>query len=243
MQALCSNIRRILAEHGGCWFIADPESALIYVCALKAVCGDRIMEIMMNAKKQVDDKADVSVGNNPLTVNLQTAQRDMKEAMSFLSKQGLVAERMIIADHIPELSSLSMLDEDKAAVYREGMKHCAFWKITVSEAGAMMDTSDVGSNGFDASAELRDGTMYLNLAGRLDTITAPNLLAFYQKNKEQVRGVCVDCKDLDYISSAGLRILLIMQKGCKDGVTVAGVNDTVREILEQTGFDQILAVE
>lgn len=243
VEALCSNVRRILIEHGGCWFTADPESSLIYVTALKAICGDRIMEILMNAKKQVSDKSDVSVGDNSLTISLQTAQSDMKSAMAFLSKQGLKAERIILADYIPELVSLSMLDEDKAEIYKEGMKNCAFWKITLSEAGSKMDTSDVGSKDFDASAELRGGTMYLHLTGRLDTITAPNLLAFYQKNKEQIREVYVDCKDLDYISSAGLRVLLMMQKGCEAGVTVASINDDVRGIIEQTGFDQILTVE
>ena len=123
------------------------------------------------------------------------------------------------------------------------MKKCAFWKITVSESGSRMDTSEVGSKDFDASADLRDGTMFLSLKGHLDTITAPNLLAFYQKNKEQIRGVYVNCQDLDYISSAGLRVLLIMQKGSENGVTVTEINDVVREILEQTGFDQILTVE
>ena len=106
-----------------------------------------------------------------------------------------------------------------------------------------MDTSDVGSKDFDASADLRDGIMFLNLKGRLDTMTAPNLLAFYDKNKEQIHGVHVDCSELDYISSAGLRVLLIMQKGCENGVIIAEINEMIREILEQTGFDQILAVE
>ena len=53
----------------------------------------------------------------------------------------------------------------------------------------------------------------------------------------------VDCSRLDYISSAGLRILLIMQKQCGRGVTVMNINETVKEILEQTGFDSILNVE
>ena len=106
-----------------------------------------------------------------------------------------------------------------------------------------MDTSDVGSKNFDATADLRDGTMFLTLKGRLDTITAPNLLAFYQKNKEQIHGVHVNCHNLDYISSAGLRVLLIMQKGCENGVTISEINDVINEILEQTGFDQILTVE
>ena len=45
-----------------------------------------------------------------------------------------------------------------------------------------------------------------------------------------------------YISSAGLRVLLIMQKGTADGVKLGNVNDLVREILEQTGFDTLITV-
>ena len=242
-KTLCANIRRILSKHGGCWILADPESSLIYMAALKAVAGDRFMEIAMKAKSQVTDKSDVKVGSGKLSLRLKSAENDMKTALSFMTEQGFKVERMIIGDYMPDLMSLSKLDADKAAAYSAGMKRCAFWKMTVSESGSRMDTSDVGSKDFDASADLRDGIMFLNLKGRLDTMTAPNLLAFYDKNKEQIHGVHVDCSELDYISSAGLRVLLIMQKGCDNGVIIAEINEMIREILEQTGFDQILAVE
>lgn len=242
-KALCANIRRILSEHGGCWILADPESTFVYIAALKAICGDRFMEIVSRARSQVTDKSDVKIGSGKLSLRIKTAEEDMKTAMAFLAGQGFKVERMIIADHMPDLVSLSKLDPDKAAAYTVAMKKCAFWKMTLSESGSRMDTSDVGTKGFDASAELRDGTMFLTLKGRLDTMTAPNLLAFYEKNKEQVHGVHVDCRDLEYISSAGLRVLLIMQKGCENGVTVSGINEVITEILEQTGFDQVLNVE
>ena len=242
-KALCANIRRILSKHGGCWILADPESTFVYVAALKAVCGDRFMEIAMKAKSQVTDKSDVKIGNGKLSLRIRSAETDMKTAMMFLAEQGFKVERLTIADYMPDLVSLSKLEADKAAAYLAAMKKCAFWKMTVSESGSRMDTSDVRSKDFDASADLRDGTMFLNLKGRLDTITAPNLLAFYEKNKEKIRGVRVNCHDLDYISSAGLRVLLIMQKGCENGVTISEINDVISEILEQTGFDQILTVE
>ena len=242
-KALCANIRRILSKHGGCWILADPESTFVYVAALKAVCGDRFMEIAMKAKSQVTDKSDVKIGNGKLSLRIRSAETDMKTAMMFLAEQGFKVERMTIADYMPDLVSLSKLEADKAAAYLAAMKKCAFWKMTVSESGSRMDTSDVRSKDFDASADLRDGTMFLNLKGRLDTITAPNLLAFYEKNKEKIRGVRVNCHDLDYISSAGLRVLLMMQKGCENGVTISEINDVISEILEQTGFDQILTVE
>ena len=53
----------------------------------------------------------------------------------------------------------------------------------------------------------------------------------------------MDCHALDYISSAGLRVLLIMRKKCEEGVSLSGINETVGEILDQTGFSEILDVE
>ena len=87
-----------------------------------------------------------------------------------------------------------------------------------------------------------EGTLELTLSGRLDTISAPNLLTFYERHKADIQSVHVDCEKLDYISSAGFRVLLIMQKGCVGGVTLKGINNVVREILEQTGFDTLITI-
>ena len=73
------------------------------------------------------------------------------------------------------------------------------------------------------------------------TITAPSLLSFFEKAKAEqaLDAVEVDCSRLEYISSAGLRVLLIMHKACTGGVSLHGENGAVGEILEQTGFDSI----
>ena len=77
----------------------------------------------------------------------------------------------------------------------------------------------------------------------MDTLTAPRVLELYEKISEDaaITGIVVDCSKLQYISSAGLRVLLIMQK--KHGVKLVAVNSVVMEILETTGFDSILEVE
>ena len=66
-------------------------------------------------------------------------------------------------------------------------------------------------------------------------------LSFFERTKsgQSVDAVDVDCGRLDYISSAGLRVLLIMHKACKGGVSLHGENEVVSEILCQTGFDSI----
>ncbi|MBQ3416516.1 MAG: STAS domain-containing protein [Ruminococcus sp.] len=240
---LCDNIRRILEEHGGVWLTADPEITLFYILTLQSICGDRFMEIMMNAKQQMADKSDVKLGGNRLLIKPQDAAGSMKTAMMFLAEHGLKAERMILHDHLPELNSLSSLTPEQAATFIENMKKCAFWKITLADRTKQLDASDAGSSGFDVSANLDAATLNMAFNGRLDTITAPHLLAFYEAHKDQVKSVRIDCKKLDYISSAGLRVLLIMHKGCVGGVTLFGVNDVVREILEQTGFDAAVNIE
>ena len=52
----------------------------------------------------------------------------------------------------------------------------------------------------------------------------------------------VDCSSLDYVSSAGLRVFMIMRKACQGGVTLASPNEYVTAIIEQTGFDAMLTI-
>ena len=82
------------------------------------------------------------------------------------------------------------------------------------------------------------------LEGRLDTMTAPQLEAELGSLSD-AESLVLDCSKLDYISSAGLRVLLSAHRimGCKGGMKVTNVNEIVREVLEVTGFTDILTVE
>ena len=83
------------------------------------------------------------------------------------------------------------------------------------------------------------------LAGRLDTTTAPELEKELQASLEGVSMLIIDMADLDYISSAGLRVLLSAQKTMnKQGsMKVVHVSETIMEIFEVTGFSDILTIE
>lgn len=242
--ALCDNIRRILEKKGGCWYTADPESPLQYVITMRALVGDRFMEIMKNATRQTKDKSDVEIGKNALITKPADMPGSIRSAMVFLAKHGLRAERVTVAEHVPELSSLSRLSPEQAAAVKAGLQHCAFWKITANASAPAETLPASETEGFGINASVQEGRLSLALSGRLDTITAPNLLAFFEdaKAKYPTEAVAVDCSRLDYISSAGLRVLLIMHKACQGGVTLSGVNQLVAEILEQTGFDSILHI-
>lgn len=86
------------------------------------------------------------------------------------------------------------------------------------------------------------GALTLVLAGRLDTTTAPQLDAALAV-LDGVSALTLDFSALEYLSSAGLRILLSAHKRMKGHMTVRNVNETIREVFEVTGFLDVLHVE
>lgn len=90
-----------------------------------------------------------------------------------------------------------------------------------------------------------DRTLTLRLTGRLDTTTAPQLEAELKKSISGVEKLVFDFQELEYLSSAGLRVLLAAQKVMnKQGqMIVRNVNETISEIFEVTGFADILTIE
>lgn len=86
----------------------------------------------------------------------------------------------------------------------------------------------------------------INLDGRLDTTTAPELQTYYEElDLNDFENVKIDFEKLEYISSAGLRVLLIFQKDCskkKKDLYMINVSEDVQEIFDVTGFSDILNI-
>lgn len=85
----------------------------------------------------------------------------------------------------------------------------------------------------------------IEVVGRLDTITAPVLEKTISDNLDSIKNLILDFKGLEYISSAGLRVLLGTQKKMQKigSMKLIGVCEDVMEILEMTGFADILVIE
>ena len=85
----------------------------------------------------------------------------------------------------------------------------------------------------------------VTLIGRLDTATAPDLERELSDALEGIVSLTFDFEKLEYVSSAGLRILLSAQKRMKaqGEMKIKHVNETVMEIFEVTGFTEILTIE
>ena len=89
-----------------------------------------------------------------------------------------------------------------------------------------------------------NNALTIALEGRLDTTTAPELETVLKEALPGVVGLTIDMSKLEYISSAGLRVLLSAQKIMnKQGeMKIVGVNDVIMEIFEVTGFSDILNI-
>lgn len=85
----------------------------------------------------------------------------------------------------------------------------------------------------------------ITLSGRLDTTTAPQLESELKASIEGIENLILNFAGLEYLSSAGLRVLLSAQKimNKQGAMVVKNVNETIQEIFEVTGFCDILTIE
>ncbi|MDD4291251.1 MAG: STAS domain-containing protein [Clostridia bacterium] len=95
------------------------------------------------------------------------------------------------------------------------------------------------------NVEKNGSELTVAIQGRLDTMTAPQLDEQLKKSYEGATKLILDLKDLEYISSAGLRVLLSAHKVMsKQGdMVITNANSTVMEVFEITGFSDILHIQ
>ena len=92
---------------------------------------------------------------------------------------------------------------------------------------------------------IENETLTLALSGRLDTTTAPELEAVLDSDLGGVSELVFDFSELEYISSAGLRVILKAQKtmNTQGSMKLTHVNDEIMEVFDITGFVDILVIE
>ena len=93
--------------------------------------------------------------------------------------------------------------------------------------------------------EKTNGATVMKIEGRLDTTTAPELEKAINGEGEALKSLVLDFSGVDYISSAGLRVLLSAQKkmNAQGSMELVGVSEAVMDIFEMTGFADILVIK
>lgn len=93
--------------------------------------------------------------------------------------------------------------------------------------------------------ERENGKTLMKIEGRLDTTTAPELEKAINGEGDELKSLVLDFKGVDYISSAGLRVLLTAQKkmNAQGYMELINVGETVMDVFEMTGFADILVIK
>ncbi len=236
LEEVFTNIHKLLRKHGGSWFLVDRTYHQN---------EQRIAEAMLNDDQQALDMfkalgargagtmADIKTYNN----SFFTGSDD--EVRTFIRRMGFKLREIPMSDYLPErIASLEKLPQAEPAV-RDVFKTMYFWELTVSEG---TDKKEKANLPFEVEASFEDGTFSAAVQGRMDTLTAPELLQKFQELPDKAAAIEIDAANMTYVSSAGLRVLLMMYKSLEDKsrFKILNVNDEVKEILEVTGFDQFL---
>ena len=123
------------------------------------------------------------------------------------------------------------------------MKSFNFWKMTASDKKA--DIHHQTATGLDIQYRYSGDTLQVVLNGRLDTLSAPELMELFDTlgSKEAFARLILDLEKLEYLSSTGLRVFLMMAKCLgSENLLVDNANALVREIFETTGFSDVITV-
>lgn len=232
LEEVFHNIHRMLLEFGGKWITTDNEM----------IQGqDKMLALLVDGDMKAIEK--LAAGNMPKSAHTENLFFDRNRAEGLVEDMGFDLEKLPMFDFLPDrLHSLEHLPLDRQRAARDVFKDVYFWMMTPKASDSDETVHEDG--GFRVKMGRIDDTLIITLSGRLDTITAPELLAKYREAAEagSITNITLDMRHLDYISSAGLRVLLIMRKALKGGnhFCMTHMNDVVSGIMETTGFDSVL---
>lgn len=235
LLSICDNVKQFLKKHGGCWLTADATSEKIFGATFATLLKDNPEILNMLVMSTANKMADVDMKQNSLFTG------GPEGAIRFLDDQGFVTEKTSFAELMPSLNSLKD-DPDIEKELREAYRGIEMWKMSLKETAEVAQRGDGGA--FTADLSMENDKLTISLGGRLDTITAPELLEKYESvsGRKKLPFVEIDVKNLEYISSAGLRVLLMIFKtqGSKENFRITNIAPSVMDIFKVTGFDSIL---
>ena len=233
LEEVFRNIHRLLEEFGGRWITLDR---------LLAIKTDEIQNVILeNFPENSHDVIRKSLSADSIEIpdNMMFADDEAKTG-KFINDMGFDLMLDPVKDYLPEkLRSLEELPKEQQHSIRKILESMCYYVMTPRKANSL-NANNSGGKKFSLESNINGRTLSFTLSGRLDTISAPELLDIFRKNSHEIQNVELNMQDLDYISSAGLRVLLIMYKALPSGgFKMLNVKPAVQEILETTGFASI----
>lgn len=236
-EQFLGGVREILLSHGGAWVSSDP--GVDYEAFSTANMGSAdAVRLYNEAKRQA-----ISASN---IYNDGVSHWEKAKLRGFLEAHGFRVEEAPFYCEDDDLALLHGIPEAWVTSFKGLLNASHLWVMTVDEGFADSRGVEGAKQVENLSIDFakKNGALLCRVNGRIDTISAPALLEVIEANSEGITALKVDAANLEYISSAGLRVLMIAVKKLGPGaVSVTNASEAVREIFETTGFDQMISVE
>ncbi len=230
MQTVVKNIASLLADYGGVWFTGDPSEKMLYWNIIKSVPGFSEESIKGIVGTELSEKWRKLIFENSFVA----CKNGDPKAM--LAEYGLNCTAIHPARFVERL--------DIQENIKTAFENSNFFEITAMQrAGTRL--SEAQMREFDITFEEEDGALAVFITGRLDSLTAPELIEKYnEKCGENIVPTIIDMRGCAYLSSAGIRALLMLYKKnhiIKNGFQMRNIVPEVLEILEVTGFTEFFS--
>ena len=252
---LFSNMKRLLTQKGGCWLAADVETMSYYRAGIGTFAeskeeAQQMIKAFLTAFSTQSDSdilGTVLMERKDKNASDLSGGFDLDAMEKVYNAYGLKVERIPYYRDDLELKTFSRLTPEQIAKLKALIRQVHIWKIT-SDPNVSIDASKQNSyeeGDFSSTFRNASGRLQIKLCGRVDSITAPVFLKAWEEEVKtgKVDSVVTDCADLKYISSAGLRVLLIIKKSLPGNELILhNVNEPIMEILDTTGFSDLFTV-
>ena len=227
LVSLCQAIHRLLSEYGGTWMTADLSILRIYTLTLSTLLKGDELAFLKSFQDKGGGLADVKMNQNSLFLGGEEGAR------KFLMEQGFTVASEPVTCYLPDIPGLN---DDLRTVYRQ------MNMLTLRVAAPKTGIHPAKELPFAVDSAVKEGKLVMKVQGRVDTLTATLLLKAFQELSPRADSIELDVENMTYISSAGLRVLLIMRKAVKDQscFKLFHIRPEVEKILKMTGFDTLL---
>ena len=234
-EQFIGGIRQVLSGHGGAWYSSDWNVDYEQF-------STRNMSSPEGVKYYNETRRQIMKSSNVFNEGVSFQSEDEKQ--SFLESRGLKVEKLPFYYGDEDLAMLRAVAPDKMNAIMDQLKKSSFWKMTLDESSAVREkitgAKEIDNLHVDCSAA--GSRLICRIAGRIDTISAPALLEVLEKNGDGFEELSVEAERLEYLSSAGIRVLLMASK--KFGkMSIRHASDAVKKIFADSGFDQQISVE
>ena len=234
LEQTIQGIRQILLEHGGAWYSSDMSVMYDHFSAVAINKPDalaRWAKIMGAVKKETD------------VYFYPASFATVEEKVAFFEERGLHVEMIPFYTDDTRLNILYGFDAEGQERMKNLMNRFFVWKMTAVEEKTAVTHQT--ADGLKISHRIEADTLQVTLDGRLDTLSAPELMEMFDKlcAESSFTKAVFDLEKLEYLSSTGLRVFLMMVKRLGgENVFADNANALVRGIFESTGFADAVVV-